>query len=113
MSAKSSRKIRTCQICKTSFQGRKDAKTCSPACRKRLQRHLQAEFTRKAERLESSLGKELRRLASTLMGKHVFHEPMVLADERGAIAVAEPPTEEKTPDLAESPGASQDSSYTD
>lgn len=93
------KKSRTCQICQTSFQGRKDAKTCSAACRKRLQRHLKAQATEKAKRMESALGQEFHRLAANLLGKHVtLHEPLVLADERGAIAVAEPPTENATPD---------------
>ncbi len=95
MPAKSTKNTKTCQICKTSFQGRKDAKTCSPACRKRLQRNLQAQIAYKAKRLESVLGKELHRIAAALLENHVVHEPLVLADERGAIAVAEPPTEEK------------------
>jgi hypothetical protein len=79
-------KLKTCQICKTRFRGRRDAKTCSAACRKRLQRTLRAELAEKAARLESAVGKEFHRLASELFENHVLHLPQVLADERGAIA---------------------------
>ncbi|MGH7192346.1 MAG: hypothetical protein ACREJM_02295, partial [Candidatus Saccharimonadales bacterium] len=86
-----SKKTRTCLICKTPFKGRSDAKTCSPACRKRLQRNLQSLAAEKSRRLESAVGKEFHRLAAALLKQHVLHEPLVLADERGAIPVAEPP----------------------
>src|SRR4051812_21631215 len=91
------KKTKFCQVCKTSFKARRDAKTCSPACRKKLERSLKALAAEKATRLESALGKEFHRLAAELFGNHVLHTPLVLADERGSIPVTTE-TETSTPE---------------
>jgi hypothetical protein len=87
------KKTKTCQICKTPFKARRDAKTCSSACRKRLERGLKAQAAEKANRLESALGREFHRVAAGLLKNHVIREPFVLADERGGVPVSvlEPP----------------------
>jgi hypothetical protein len=83
------KKVTTCRICKAPFAAAKrNAKTCSPACRKRLERGLKAQAAEKAARLESALGREFHRVAASLLQNHVIHEPFVLADERGGVPVS-------------------------
>ena len=95
------KKTKLCVSCKNPFEGRADAKTCSPACRKLLQR-LQTKLRSKAYRMENELGKGFHRLAAELFAKHTVHTPLVLGDERGAIEayspapLATPPLEQPT-----------------
>jgi len=48
----SAKKTTSCKVCQTVFTARRGAKTCSPTCRKRLQRFVQAQEASKAARLE-------------------------------------------------------------
>ncbi|HEX5744048.1 MAG TPA: hypothetical protein VFX84_01200, partial [Candidatus Saccharimonadales bacterium] len=58
-----------------------------------MQRHLRAQAAQRAGRMESALGREFHRIAAAMMGSHVLHEPLVLADERGGVpaSILEPP----------------------
>src|ERR1039458_7242567 len=81
----SAKKTTSCKVCQTVFTARRGAKTCSPNCRKRLQRFVQAQEASKTARLEAAVGQEFHRLAAGLLRKHVLFTPLALADERGAV----------------------------
>lgn len=82
------KKTKRCQMCRASFTARRDAKTCSPTCRKRLQRTLrnsEANLSRKIKRVESGVSERLHRLAGSLISRHIIFEPIPISDERGSI----------------------------
>jgi predicted nucleic acid-binding Zn ribbon protein len=99
MGSKRLKTIKKCQVCKVLFPARKDAKTCSAACRKQLQRWTHARVTQKAVLLESAAGQKFHRLAADLLKRHVVREPLILTDKEDDImAVNMPqPAEKATP----------------
>ncbi len=95
-------KIKKCQMCLALFTAtRKDAKTCSATCRKRLHRTLQANTVQeKVAKVERVVSEEFHRLAGSLLGNHVAFEPLLLSDETGSIPVVEAPPETTENNLA-------------
>ena len=76
-------KTKACQVCKAPFTvKRRDAKTCSAACCKKLSRGLLQQAGEKAEKLESALGQHFHHLVAELMKQHAMLE----LGEVGAIA---------------------------
>jgi virginiamycin B lyase len=67
-----------CQICGNPFLGRRDAKTCSPTCRKRLerQRSLKAKLIDEAKKLERTAETDLQQLAAMLLPRQVAYAPV-------------------------------------
>ncbi|HSX27440.1 MAG TPA: NosD domain-containing protein, partial [Patescibacteria group bacterium] len=85
----------TCTSCTKRFDGRRDAKTCSPRCRKRLQRLILAasqvthevgdEIKDEIKQVEQAVETSARALVSN-------QEGFALVDEPGAVATAPPTT---------------------
>lgn len=51
--------LKTCPVCRTSFHARRDARACSPRCKKRLQRAPSAEETIKEGILDAQAAMRL------------------------------------------------------
>jgi hypothetical protein len=67
--AKQVKKI--CQICGNPFWGRKDAKTCSATCRKRLARSHKLRLADEARRIEEEVKAQVRHLSAGLLPQQV------------------------------------------
>jgi hypothetical protein len=71
-----------CQVCSTAFKGRRDAKTCSPTCRKRLerQRSLKTRLLEEAKKLEQTAEADIQLLADSLVPHQPVLEPVTVDD---------------------------------
>jgi len=72
---------RICQVCGNTFRGRRDAKTCSATCRKRLerQRSLKSRLLDEAKKLEQTAEADVQLLADSLLPYQL--EPALVNDE--------------------------------
>lgn len=77
--AKPTNKI--CQVCGNAFKGRRDAKTCSATCRKRLerQRSLKARLLDEAHKVEQAVVTDAELLAESLLPQSL--EPVLATEE--------------------------------
>ena len=69
-----------CQACEKSFLARRDAKTCSPTCRKRLERSAKrnavldtGRIKQEAKRIEGDVREELQRVVAGLLPQQVAY----------------------------------------
>src|SRR3954469_25326336 len=76
---------KNCLSCQKTFQGRRDAKTCSASCRQRLQRAAQF-IGDEAERLKGLVAREIEELEASLTPQLVTSlvSVPVSAEESGA-----------------------------
>ncbi len=79
-------KVKKCHSCQALFTARRDAKTCSATCRKRLQRNLE-NLKSQAAKMETSIEQEFHRLSAQLLPSHVWCEPLVVRDQAGSVPV--------------------------
>ena len=81
--------LKVCQGCNSQFEGRRDAKTCSARCRKRLHRAAKA-LKDELGKISAEAASELNKLGHEVVGLKQATQTEWHTDEGGFVAVSDP-----------------------